>query len=1038
MPSKNHVARFRADDSLGLGFMRSTPLVFIAWLWLGLVGAILPLAGQQPAFRRFGLRDGLPQSQVTALIEDQHGFLWVGTNTGGVARLGASGFRTFAAPQGLKALFVYALMESPSGSIWVGSQEGVSEIRGDTVLNYGLAEGEGVFEGLALGLDDRDRVLVGNRQGLFRLEEGRFLPVQLPAPWPGGPIRRLARDHAKGIWILGKDGAVARWDPQGLRMYSLSPKHPGGRVRDLQVDVHGQAWVLLDGALLRMDRGRWVNEPLSGLPRVPRMVSLRFNAQGEGFQISLGGDGVLVREPDGRTRILTSDTGLPRDRIFVAMRDHRGVLWVGSDGDGLAAQALPELLTIDSSNVILGKDLAAVSGILELDPQRYLLAASTGVYLVEDGRNITAHWTQRDGLPATETWGMLADGAGGAWVGTDRGLAHWRNGRVSPAGPAQMSKAAVLTLVRNGSGILAGTDQGLFELDGRGRLLAHHRLPPEAGNETVSNILRYQGRLLLATGYGLWELAGGKLQRAFPDAPFASSTVTAMAIDSRGRLWIGTMKGLHLWRDDQWTSFGLNEGLPDEGINFIADVGRGHMAFGHNKGVTLLEGRNLHHLSRSQGLISEETNHDGFLLDSKGRLWIGMIGGVCILQDALAFHNTPLRPPTLLDVRWPGGSQALPDEAAVPPRPDYLDLSFDTGDPLVPSQLHYQACLQGVDDGWQPVNQGLTLQYRNLRAGHYEFYLRASSDGVTWAEAAPVSIEVRPAWYERWLMRGLIALALIGLLAWALWWRGHSLAMRSRELEETIENRTLMLDRQNRALEHAHQQIKRSLESRLKLLDMVTHDLRSPLTTILLTLDRLRELIPRPNLNLLDVMEREANRIETLLRNLLDQSRSEALLQSLKLVPTVPAEVTEGFEDVLRLKAEARGLTFHLEVSPDAGRAHILADTATLHQILLNLFENALKFTPAGGEVGVRSSVQWESRIWRLEVWDTGRGLDVSKVEELLMPFRQTQAGDAAHGWGLGLFICRSLIDAHRGEMKIDSEPGRGARFMVELPLQEA
>jgi signal transduction histidine kinase len=1009
----------------------------LVWLWLGLAGALPPLAGQQPAFRRFGLRDGLPQSQVTTLLEDQRGFLWVGTNTGGVARLGASGFQTFAGPQGLKALFIHALLETPSGSIWVGSQEGVSEIRGETVLNYGLDQDAETFEGRTLGLDDQDRVLVGNRQGLFRLEEGRFVPVQLPTPWPGGAIRRLVRDHAKGVWILGQDNVVARWDPQGLRMYSLSTTHPGGRVRDLQIDAHGQAWLLLDAALLRMDRGRWVNEALTGLPRVPRMVSLRFNPQGEGFQISLGGDGVLVREPDGRTRKLTAETGLPRDRIFIAMRDRRGVLWVGSDGDGLAAQALPELLTLDGSNAIAGKDLAAVSGILELAPGKYLLAASTGVYLVEEGRNIIGHWAQHEGLPATETWGMLPDGSGGVWVGTDRGLARWKNGRVAPAGPPQMSKAAVLTLVRNGAGILAGTDLGLFELDAQGRLLAHHRLPPEAGNETVSDILRHEGRLLLATGYGLWELAGGKLQRAFPDAPFATSTVTAMATDSRGRLWIGTMKGLHLWRDGQWATFGLNEGLPDEGINFITDVGRGRMAFGHNKGVTLLEGRNLHHLSRSQGLISEETNHDGFLLDSKGRLWVGMIGGVCILQNVQGFHNTPLRAPTLLEVRWPGGFEALPREAKVPPRPDFLDLSFETGDPLVPSQLRYQAYLQGVDEGWRPVNQGLTLQYRNLRAGHYEFRLRTSRDGVAWAEAAPVPIEVAPAWHERWLVRGLIGLALIGLLAWALWWRGHSLALRSRELEETIESRTLMLDRQNRALEHAHQQIKRSLESRLRLLDMVTHDLRSPLTTILLTLDRLRELVPSASVNLLDVMEREANRIETLVRNLLDQSRSEALLQSLKLVPTVPAEVTEGFEDVLRLKAGAKGIAFHLEVSPDAGQAHILADAATLHQVMLNLFENALKFTPTGGQVGIRSSVDRPAGLWRLEVWDTGRGLDASKIQELLQPFRQNQAWDSVQGWGLGLSICQNIIDAHRGELRIDSEPGRGARFRVELPLQE-
>lgn len=1004
----------------------------LACLWLGLAAAPLPLAGQQPAFRRFGLRDGLPQSQVTALLEDRRGFLWVGTNTGGVARLGASGFTTFAGPQGLKALFIRALLESPDGSIWVASQEGVSEIRGETVLTYGAAEGLEVLDTLALGLDGQGRILVGNRLGLFRLEGRRFVPVDLPAPWPGGLVRRLARDSSGAVWLVGQGEAVARWDAAGLQMHA--PRlSPGDRIADLRLDASGRAWLLLEEALLRHEQGGWVKVPLEGLPPSPRMVSLRFDAQGAGFQIALGGDGLLVREPDGQTHLLTSATGLPRDRIFTAMRDRRGVLWVGSDGDGLAARPLPALFALGATR-LQGPDLGAVSGILELDPGRYLLAASTGLYLVAEGRGIIRHWTLRDGLPADECWGLLPDGRGGVWVGTDRGLAHWKDGRATPAGPKDMARAAVLTLVRNGDGLLAGTDQGLFELDGRGALKAHHRLPPGTGEDMVANLLHYRGKWLAATSVGLWELVDGRLRKAFTDAPFAASTVTALAQDARGRLWIGTMKGVHLQTGEGWTSFGTEAGLPDECINFIVDLGLGRMAFGHNKGVAILEGRIFHHLGRAQGLVSDETNHDGFLLDSRGRLWIGMIGGVCVLERARDFRNTPIPPPSLLEIGWPGGTAAPPGVARIPPRPDYLTFSFDTGDPLAPSRLHHQAFLQGVDDGWRPAGQGLTLQYRNLRAGTYRFRLRASSDGLTWIEAPPADLEVLPAWHERWDVRILLGLASLALFAWVVSLRLHTLAQRSRDLEETIESRTRLLVRQNLALERAHEQIRRSLEARLRLLDMVTHDLRSPLTSILLTLDRLRELAPEGT-GLLDVMEREAHRIETLLRNLLDQSRSETLLQSLRLVPTSPAEVTEGFEEVLRLKAEARNLGFQLEISPEVAGTRIQADTATLHQVMLNLFENALKFTPAGGKVGIRSLIDHAEGAWILEVWDTGRGLDPSQIQEVLIPFRQTQAGDAAHGWGLGLSICQTILDAHHGELRIDSEPGKGARFRMVLPL---
>jgi len=875
---------------------------------------------------------------------------------------------------------------------------------------------------------------VATRQGIFRRGPEGFDRVVLPAGWADRPVRHMARDRNRSLWLASSGGQVARWDDQGLQPFPLPAAHAGRSIRDLQIDAGGQPWVLLENALLRLEEGRWVDEPLPDLPRSPKLLSLHCDPKPGGYQVALGGDGLLVKEAGGRARVLTSQSGLPRDRIAVALRDRRGVLWVGSDGDGLAAQALPGLLSVENAPGQGGLNLAAVSSILELGSDRFLLASSTGLYRVDEPHGITAHWSERQGLPANELWGLLADGEGGAWVGTDRGLARWQNGRVAPAGPSEMARAAVLTLVRHRGRILAGTDRGLFELDPKGRLLAHHQLPDEVGDPTIADILFHDGHLLLATGLGLWELADGRLQRFQTEAPFARITVTAMATDTRQRLWVGTMKGLHLLSQGRWSSFGTADGLPDEGITFIVDVGQGRMAFGHNKGVTLLEGRRMHHLGYGQGLVSEETNHNGYLLDSKGRLWIGMIGGANILKDVRGFRNPRLPDPILLDLRYPEGSQPLAGAAVVPPRPDFLDFTFDTGAPLVSSPVQYEAFLQGADTGWRPVNQGLSVQYRNLGAGNYRFRLRAAIDGVSWVEGRPTDIEILPAWHERWSVRGLLAVGFLGLLSWVLWIRVHTLALRSRRLEETIDERTLLLAHQNRALEQAHGQIKRSLEGRLKLLDTVTHDLRSPLTTILLTLDRLRELVSEDT-NLLDVMEREAHRIEVLVHNLLDQSRSEALIQSLKLVPTPPSEVTEGFEDVLRLKAEARGISFHLDVSPETDRVHIQADTATLHQVMLNLFENALKFTPSGGSVGVHSTVDRASGTWRLEVWDTGRGLAADKIEEILQPFRQAHGGDAAQGWGLGLSICLSILDAHGGELKIDSEPGKGARFSMVLPL---
>ena len=995
----------------------------------------LPAAAQQLAFRHFGLREGLPQSQVTALLEDRHGFLWVGTNTGGVARLGASGFQAFGASQGLKARFVQGMVEDTAGRIWVGSENGVSEIQGDRVANYGPDQGLGRSPTLSLALDGSGRALVGNRQGLFRQAGQGFEPVDLPPPFAGKPIRFLARDRANGLWMVGPGHLVGRWDGQAtVRLHPLPPGHEATPVRGLQVDPAGGVWILLEDALFHLDRGAWSQVPLQGLPPSPKMASLSFDPQG-GLLVALGGDGLLMKAPGQPARRLTAADGLPRDRILVAIRDRRGVLWVGSDGDGLSAQALPRLTAVDGAASVAGKDLAAVTAIRELGGGRYLLATSTGLYQVDEDRGITARWTRADGLPADQMWCLLPDGRGGVWVGTDRGLALWRNGRAAPAGPAEMRRASVLTLVRDRGRILAGTEQGLFILDGEGRLIARRGLPAETGSTEIGDILRFRGQLLLATPLGLWRLAGDRLERVYADAPFAAVTVTCLTADDQGHLWVGTMNGLHVLANGKWMTYGVDQGLGDDSINFVADLGAGRLAIGHNRGVDILDGRDLHHLTSSLGLISDETNHDGFLVDRRGRLWIGMIGGVNILDQPAAFLNPPLRPPTVMEVRWPGGVAGLPAGITVPPRPDFLEMSFDTGEPLCAARPRYETFLEGADPGWRPLTQqGLLLHYRNLGAGTYRLRLRVSVEGGPWTESAPIRITVQPAWYEAWSVRILFALAVLALLGGLVWLRIHRLALRNQALEETVAARTRVLERQNRALEQAHGQIKRSLESRLKLMDMVTHDLRSPLTSIMLTVDRLRELAPDRR-SLVDIMDRETARIETLLRNLLDQSRSETLLHSLRLSPTAPMEVTEGFEDVLRLKAEAKGLAFHLDVAPETGRIRVQADTATLHQVMLNLFENALKFTPKGGEVGIRSTVDFAGGHWVLEVRDTGRGLDPGQIRKILEPFHQVKAGDAAQGWGLGLSICQDILEAHGGRLAIESEPGRGARFSMVLPL---
>ena len=129
----------------------------------------------------------------------------------------------------------------------------------------------------------------------------------------------------------------------------------------------------------------------------------------------------------------------------------------------------------------------------------------------------------------------------------------------------------------------------------------------------------------------------------------------------------------------------------------------------------------------------------------------------------------------------------------------------------------------------------------------------------------------------------------------------------------------------------------------------------------------------------------------------------------------------------------ARGLQTRLDLDADLGKTWVLLDSVAMRQVLFNLVENALKFTEPPGAVGVRTHLK--ENHWHLEVWDTGRGIPRAECERLFHPFEQGQHQDAKKGWGLGLYICRTIVEAHGGRIEVESEVGSGSVFRVSLPL---
>ena len=231
-----------------------------------------------------------------------------------------------------------------------------------------------------------------------------------------------------------------------------------------------------------------------------------------------------------------------------------------------------------------------------------------------------------------------------------------------------------------------------------------------------------------------------------------------------------------------------------------------------------------------------------------------------------------------------------------------------------------------------------------------------------------------------------------------------------------------------------------SSAAKAKFLSMMSHDLRSPLTTIYGNAELLSENIFGPlNAEQTEAVHAilEACRTQmTMVTDILEFARMES--GRVEVQPTMVAvrDAVERAEVLIRVQVSDAGLRLTTDCSSDAT---VMADPRRLQQILLNLLTNAIKFTPSGGSIAVRCEKRGE-RV-RIEVRDTGVGIAPEDLPRIFSPFVQLENRTASagsdlptRGVGLGLAICRDLARAMGGDVTVESTLGAGSTFIIELP----
>ena len=216
----------------------------------------------------------------------------------------------------------------------------------------------------------------------------------------------------------------------------------------------------------------------------------------------------------------------------------------------------------------------------------------------------------------------------------------------------------------------------------------------------------------------------------------------------------------------------------------------------------------------------------------------------------------------------------------------------------------------------------------------------------------------------------------------------------------------------------------------------ITHDLRTPLTAIRGHAAALADgVVPQEDVaRSLSAIEGEATRLETLVADLLDLARLDTHRFKLDLARVDPADVLDRAFDAMAPEAVARGVTYERRLDP---MPSVVTDEGRVQQIVVNLIDNALRWTPPGGTVRLEGRALPGGGI-AAAVVDTGPGVPDGDRERIFDAFQSSEGPDGRVGSGLGLAISRQLARALGGDVRVESREGAGSRFLLELPAKGA
>lgn len=1013
----------------------------------------------QIKYQKIDVEDGLSTGYINDVVKDDLGLLWLATEDG-INRFDGQHTLVLRAGSadsiGLTFDNISALCALGEGKLLAAGQNGQLQLINTyqkTANRVELSETKGkaitkmVASNELIYLATDDKVLVLQQDNLQNLSDFELAKT--------GQVYMLKKDHLGIVWLSCANGLfVSRGEGKLVKI----PRTEGIGIKDLTYD-NNEYWAVSREAIYQIDQAL----------NLRKLAIAGFDADNHNFKIIglknnfvfLGsethGFWVLNKQQNNIMSCMDYAGAFPYYApISCSLQDQDGNLFLGTRGDGvvhfnLGAIFSPfeqvhlpskkyyhpkaycnspqgtfvclddKILLLDASNNVLKELPLSLENnyeikALEAVGNKFVIGTNSGLVLLNEqgveidnmihqpDNELTISSNQINALHQVNGKLYAATAAGFDEINLATGLAkRFFKGKNKP----------VLALTSHGQGLLLATPNGLYQFENE-QITGIEAEDLPAGTLKNTTVLFAQDQVLwLGTkGQGVYTLKSKGAKQYFVQAHYLEKLtnphITAIVSDAEKDIWVSTL-------------LGLNRILPEKG--------------------------RVYTYYENDGLVSE-VFEDGLAFGTQQQLVFGTPRGLLAFNPNQVATGSKAPMVVLTSVKISG--KPVYNNFEIPRlhqlEVNYFDYSFTLGfaalEYAAPQKVKYAYKLQGLSDEWLSLGNTNEVTFSNLSEGNYTLFVKAyGAHGEESANEIKLQIEIKPPFYSTLWFKILLGVVVVAIVGGIYLYRLNLEKNRSKYLEKEVEKRTAILKRQNQELEIATQRAMASDKAKSEFMATMSHEIRTPMNGILGSVGLLEQSeLTDDQKDQLNVIAESGDNMLAIINEILDYSK----IESGKMEPVCEVfDLEQCIQTTVEshaTRANKKGLELQCFIGPEVP-TQIKSDKARITQILNNLISNAVKFTREGHvfvEIALNGNMDKGKVMLRLTVADTGIGIPIDKQSEVWDAFTQVDNTSTREfgGTGLGLAIVRSMTLLLGGTVNLESSEGKGARFIIHLPVE--